>query len=163
MTGRTWLLVTTASAPSLHDHDRSVELRPIPDELAVRDRMAIVTWPEIGIDRRPMLAGTVTVTKLLPEAHEVRLRHRVSPVPGHVITVASLGTRLAVARGWRIERRAELLEAPRLIAERDFELIENALLDTAHAFGPRSKRPTHTRPRTPGRRARWSGRIGWGR
>jgi len=128
----------------------------------VADRIAIVSWPDRGLDRRPMLAGTATVTKLLPESHEVRLRHRVSPIPGHRISIASLGQRLAVARGWRTERRAELLVGPRLIDERDFELIEGVLLEKAHAAGPPPTRPAHARPRTPGRRA-LTGRISWGR
>ncbi len=159
MTGRTWLLVTDVATPSLRDHDWFTELRPVPDELAVRDRIAIVSWPDRGGDRRPMLAGTATVWKLSRETHTLRLRHRVSPVAGHGISVTSLGSRLAAARGWYAARRSELLGVARLITEPDFALIEDALLTTAHAFGPALKRPTHRRPRTPGRRALIAGRA----
>lgn len=153
MTGRTWLLVTAANAPSLGEHDWFAELLPVPDELAPHDRVAIVSWPDRGVDRRSVLAGTATVTKLSRETRVLRLRHRVAPVPGHEISVTSLGPRLAAARGWSVQRRLDVLGVLRLISERDFALIEEALLETAHAFGPSPKRPAHRRPRTPGRRA----------
>lgn len=157
MTGRTWLLVTAAISPSFRDHDWFAELTPVPEELAVRDRVAIVSWPDRA--RRPMLAGTATVQKLSRETRTLRLRHRVSPVPGHEISVTSLGPRLAAARGWSAEVRSELLGAPRLIDERDFLLIDDALLEMAHAFGPPPTRPAHRPPRTPGRRALIAGRA----
>lgn len=161
MIGRTWLIVMADQASTRPI--RSVELRPIPDELALRDRVAIICWPDRGLDRRPMLGGTATVTRILSETGVVRLRHRVSPVAGHGIPVASLGPRLAVARGWTITRRPDLLDAPRLIGDRDFALIEGALLAAARAFGPSAKRPAHARPRAPGRRALMVGRLAWGR
>jgi hypothetical protein len=160
VTGRTWLVVTATTSPSLRERDWFAELRPIPDELASRDRMAIVSWPERGIDRRPVLLATATVTKLARDAHLLRLRHRVSAVPGHEIAVASLGTRLAAARGWSAQRRSDLLGAPRLISGTDFKLIDDALLAVAHEFGPPPKRPAHRRPRTPGRRALHATRAG---
>jgi hypothetical protein len=159
MTGRTWLLVTAATAPSLPEHDWFAELQPVPDELAVRDRLAIVSWPDRGVDRRPVLAGTAIVTKLSRETRLLRLRHRVSPVPGHEIAVSALGTRLTAARGWSSKRRPDVLGGPRLIGEQDFALMEDALLEAAHAFGPSAKRPTHRRPRTPGRRVLIAGRA----
>jgi len=159
MTGRTWLVVTPTASPSFGDHDWFVELRPLPDELALRDRAAVITWPDRGVDRRPTLAGTATVTKLSRDAHQLRLRHRVSPVEGHELSVTSLGTRFVAARGWSAQRRAEVLGSPRLISERDFALIEDALLAVAHEFGPPPKRPAHRRPRTPGRRALIAGRA----
>lgn len=163
MTGRPWLVVLADRAPASTRSIRSVELHPIPDELALRDRVALICWPDRRVDHEPVLAGTATVTKILSGTGVVRLRHRVSPVPGHGIPVASLGPRLAAARGWTIARRADLLAAPRLIGERDFALIEGALLVTARAFGPSAKRPAHARPRTPGRRALMVGRMAWGR
>jgi len=158
MTGRTWLLVIEI-APDLRDHDWFAELRPVPDELATHDRIAFVSWPDRGVERRPMLAGTVSVSKLSRESRTLRLRHRVSPVAGHEIAVSSLGPRLAAARGWITARRSDLLGVARLVAESDFALIEGALLETAHAFGPPPKRPAHRIPRTPGRRALIAGRA----
>lgn len=163
MTGRAWLVVMADRAPASTRSSRSVELRPIPDELALRDRVALICWPDRGVDREPVLAGTATVTRIFFETGVVRLRHRVSPVRGHGIPVASLGPRLAAARGWTIARRPDLLDAPRLIGERDFDVIEGALLATARAFGPPARRPAHARPRTPGRRALTVGRMAWGR
>lgn len=160
MTGRTWIVVTGSAAPSLRERDWFAELRPIPDELAPRDRIAIVSWPERGIDRRPVLSVTATVTKLDRDAQLLRLRHRVSAVPGHEITLTSLGARLAAVRGWSVQRRSDLLGAPRLISGADFTLIEDALLAVAHEFGPPAKRPAHRRPRTPGRRALHAARAG---
>ncbi len=159
MSGRTWLLVTEIASPDLRDHDWFAELRPVPDELTPHDRIAIVSWPARGVDRRPILAGTASVTKLSRETRMLRLRHRVSPVADHPIAVTSLGSRLAVSRGWTAERRSELIGAARLITESDFALIEGALLDTAYAFGPPPRRPAHRRPRTPGRRALIAGRA----
>lgn len=161
MTGRTWLVVTPATDAPPKEHDWFAELQPVPEELALRDRVAVISWPDRGVDRRPVLAGTATVVKLSREARVLRLRHRVSAVPGHDIPVTSFGTRLAATRGWWAVRRADLLGAPRLISESDFALIEDALLATAHEFGPVAKRPPHRRPRTPGRRALIAGRAGW--
>ena len=161
MTGRTWLVITPATGAPLKEHDWFAELQPVPDELALRDRVAVVGWPDRGVDQRPVLAGTATVVKLSREARVLRLRHRVSSVPGPEIPLTSFGTRLAAARGWWAVQREDLLGAPRLISESDYALIENALLATAHEFGPAAKRPMHRRPRTPGRRALIAGRAGW--
>ena len=163
MSGRAWLIVVADRAPAIGPRDTSIEVEPIPDELAVRDRMALVSWPGDGTDRRPMLAGTATVTRISAGTHTVRLRHRVSPVGAHRISVASLGPRLAFARGWHLARRAELLDSPRLIDERDFTYLEAALLETARTFGPPAKRPAHAKPQAPGRRALMVGRLAWGR
>ena len=161
MTGRTWLVVTPAAGAPLKEHDWFAELQPVPDELALRDRVAVISWPDRGIDHRPVLAGTATVVKLSREARELRLRHRVSSILGHEIPVNSVGTSLAAARGWWAVRREDLLGPPRLVSERDFTMIEDALLATAHEFGPAAKRPAHHRPRTPGRRALIEGRASW--
>lgn len=159
MTGRTWLVVLSAP-PTIRDHDWFADLQPVPDELALKDRIAIVSWPDRGTDRRAVLAATATVAKLDRERRVLRLRHRVSCVAGHEIPVASLGARLAAARGWSIDRRAEALGGPRSIRESDYALMEGALLEVAHGFGPEAKRPAHRRPRTPGRRALISARAG---
>ena len=159
MTPRTWLIVTAATGEPLKEHDWFAELQPVPDELALRDRVAVISWPDRGIDQRPVLAGTATVVKLSRETRVLRLRHRVAAVLGHEIPVASFGTRLAAARGWWAVRREDLLDEPRLVSERDFAQIEGALLDVAHEFGPVAKRPAHSRPRTPGRRALIAGRT----
>jgi len=159
MTGRTWLVVTPATGAPLKEHDWFAELQPVPDELALRDRVAVVSWPDRGVDQRPVLAGTATVVKLSREARVLRLRHRVSSVPGHEIPVTSFGTRLAATRGWWAVRREDLLEEPRLLSQPDFALIEEALLAIAHEFGPVANRPAHRRPRTPGRRALIAGRA----
>jgi hypothetical protein len=156
MTPRTWLLVTQEASPEFRDHDWFAERSPVPDELASRDRIAIVSWRARG---QPMLAATASVWRLSRETRTLRLRHRVSSVPGHEIAVAALGSRLAFARGWTAERRTELIAEMCLIGEHDFALIEETLLAAAHAFGPPPKRPAHRRPRAPGRRAMLAGRA----
>lgn len=160
MTTRTWLIVTAAVSPSVQERDWFVELGAIPDALAPRDRMAIVSWADRGLERRAMLLGTASVAKLSVESHLLRLRHRVSAVPGHEVPVTGLGAGLACARGWSTRRRPDLLGGPRPISESDFTRIEDALLAIAHEFGPPPKRPVHRQPRTPGRRALIAARAG---
>lgn len=152
MTRRMWLVVLAAWPAKFRKVDWFAELGPIPHELEKGDHVAMVCWPSAR-DRMPTLAATVAVTKLSRETATLRLRHRVSTIAGHEVTIAALGARLAIARGWTPERRDELLGCLRLISDTDFELIEDALLTVALRHGPPARRPTHSRPRTPGRRA----------
>lgn len=158
MTHRMWLVVLASAPAKLRRVDWFAELGPIPHELEKDDYVAMVAWPNShGLP--PLLAATVAVSKLSRETATLRLRHRVSAIAGHEVTVAELGARLAVARGWTRERRADLIGRLRMITNTDFELIENALLSVALHYGPPAQRPAHRRPRTPGRRVLIAGRA----
>ncbi len=63
MTRRMWLVVLAAWPISSRKVDWFAELGPIPYELEVGDRVAMVCWPSAR-GRSPTLAATVAVTKL---------------------------------------------------------------------------------------------------
>lgn len=130
---------------------------PLPRDLAPGDRVAVVGWPARGAG--PRLSRTATVRSASSDTGALALRRRVLAIAGHEIPLRSLGTRLAVARGWTRERRDELVGTLQAISDRDFALVEDALLDVARAYGPKATRPAHRRPRTPGRRALSAGRA----
>lgn len=155
-TRRTWLVVLTAAPAELRRVEWFAELSPLPQELEENDHVALLSWPT-SRGTPPFLAATVAVSKLLRETATLRLRHRVSAIAGHEVTVASLGARLAVARGWTRERRDDLIGCLQMITNADFELIESALLGVALRYGPPAGRPAHRIPRTPGRRALMAG------
>ena len=138
--------------------DWFTELAPIPDELQIRDRIAVVCWPT-GAQAAPFVAATVSVSKLVGEMRSLRLRHRVTCVEGHEPALSALGASVAATRIWTAQRRDWMVNLLQLVSERDFDRLEGALLDAAHLFGPRPGRPPHTQPRTPGRRALLAGRA----
>jgi len=159
MSVRHWLLVREALGGDVPHTDWYDELAPIPEELIAHDRVAMVAWTVRGPIRWPVLAATASVTALDPAARRLRLRRRVNAIEGHEIAVSALDTGVAATRGWTPARRPELLGALHLIAARDFERIEGALLEVAHRYGPAPKRRQHAQPRTPGRRALIAGRA----
>ena len=156
MTRRNWLVVLADRPAQLKAVDWFSALSPLPYELEQGDHLALVYWPMNGT---PSLAATVALSKVSQDTHTLRLRHRVAVVDGHPVTVASLGARLAIARGWTGDRREELIGGLRMITSNDFELIEQALLAVALRHGPSARRPAHRTPRTPGRRALIAGRA----
>lgn len=159
MNTRYWLSIREDLIGDFAHTDWYDELAPVPEEFAARDRIAVVAWPDRGPIRRPVLAATASVTAIDGGARRLRLRRRVTLIAGHEISVTSLGARLAATRGWTSARRSELVSVLHLIDERDFQQIEEALLDVAHRFGPPPKRRLHSQPRTPGRRALIAGRA----
>ena len=156
---RHWLLVREARTADVTQTDWFAEFAPIPDELTAHDRVAMVAWPVRGPVRWPVLDATASVTALDPAARRLRLRRRVNAITGHEIGLNALDARVSATRGWTPQRRPELLGAVHLITERDFEHIEEALLEVAHRYGPPPKRRQHAHPRTPGRRALSAGRA----
>ncbi len=159
MSVRHWLLVREALNGDVAHTDWYDELAPIPDELIAHDRVAIVAWPVRGPIRWPVLAATASVTALDRTARRLRLRRRVNAIEGHEVGVSTLNTGVAAMRGWTPRQRPELLGVLHLITARDFERIEQALLEIAHRYGPPPKRRQHAQPRTPGRRALIAGRA----
>lgn len=159
MSARYWLSVRETLIDAFAHTDWYDEWAPIPEELAKHDRIAIVGWPDRGLIRWPVLAATLSVTAVDTAARRLRLRRRVVAIAGYEVTVAALDAGVAATRGWTIQRRPELMRVLRLIDERDFQRIEEALLEVAHRHGPAPKRPQHARPRTPGRRALIAGRA----
>ena len=159
MSARYWLSIRDTLTDAFAHTDWYDEWAPIPEELAPHDRIAIVGWPDRGLIRWPVLAATLSVTAIDRAAHRLRLRRRVVAIAGHEIKVATLDAGVAATRGWTKARRPELVHVLHLIDERDFQRIEEALLDVAHRRGPAPKRPQHSRPRTPGRRALIAGRA----
>lgn len=150
MTRRSWLVVLADKPRQLKAVDWFSALGPLPHEVEQGDHVALVYWPVKGT---PSLAATVAVSKVSQGTNTLRLRHRVAAVDGHVVSVVSLGARLAIARGWTSDRRDDLIGGLRMIANADCELIERALLAVALRHGPPARRPAHRTPRTPGRRA----------
>ncbi len=158
MSARHWLSVREALIGEFAHTDWYDELAPVPEELAPRDRIAIIGWPDRGPIRWPVLAATASVTTIDTAARRLRLRRRVVAIAGHEVPLAALGAGVAATRGWTPRRRPELLHVLHLIDERDFQRIEEALLEVAHRHGPPPKRRQHSQPRTPGRRALIAGR-----
>jgi len=159
VSARFWLSVRESVVDDFAHTDWYGELAPVPEELAARDRIAIIVWPDRGPIHWPILAATASVTAIDHSARRLRLRRRVTSLVGHEISVTSVGTPLAATRGWTNTRRSELVSILRLMDERDFQRIEESLLEVAHRFGPPPKRPQHSQPRTPGRRALIAGRA----
>lgn len=159
MNRRYWLSVRELLVRDFADTDWFDELAPIPDELAARDRIVVVAWPDRGPIRRPVLAATGSVTSIDRSARRLRLRRRVTAIAGHEISLTTYGAGLAATGGWTSARRSELMSVLHLIDDRDFQRIEHALLEAAHHFGPPPKRHQHSQPRTPGRRALIAGRA----
>ena len=153
MSARYWLTVREAILDSLAHTEWYDEWATIPEELTARDRIAIVGWPVHGPTRGPVLAATLSVSAIDIAGRRLRLRRRVVAIAGHEISITALDAGVAATRGWTSQQRPELLHVLRLIDERDFQRIEQALLEVAHRYGPAPKRPQHSRPRTPGRRA----------
>lgn len=159
MSARYWLSVRETLIGAVGHTDWYDECAPIPEELAPHDRIAIVGWPDRGLIRWPVLAATLSVTAIDSAARKLRLRRRVVAIAGHEISIAALDAGVAATRNWTSQKRPQLLHVLRLIDERDFQRIEEALLEVAHRYGPPPKRPQHSRPRTPGRRALIAGRA----
>ena len=159
MSVRYWLSVREARIADFAHADWYEERAPVPEGLAPRDRIAIIGWPNRGPNRSPVLAATASVTAIDTAARKLRLRRRVVAIAGHEVGAAALGAGVAATRGWTPRRRLELLSVLHLIDERDFQRIEEALLEVAYRHGPPPKRPQHSRPRTPGRRALIAGRA----
>jgi len=93
---------------------------------------------------------------------ELALRHRVVAPTGHAVSPEALPA-LRVAAGWTHARLGAMRGSAVRCTPRDFERVEEALLREARRFGPKPTRPTHSRPRTPGRRALIVGRAAVGR
>ena len=159
MTARYWLTVRETILNSLAHTDWYDEWASIPEELTPHDRIAIVGWPAHGPSRGPVLAATLSVSAIDIAGRRLRLRRRVVAIAGHEIGIAALDAGVAATRSWTSQQRPQLMHMLRLIDERDFQRIEEALLEVAHRHGPAPKRPQHSQPRTPGRRALIAGRT----
>lgn len=116
---------------------------------AAGDRIAVLRTHRPAYVAAAVLIGTADVRRDLGDALE--LRHRVVAPLTHEPDLVSLHLRIGTV--WTHARLGALLGAAITLEQADYERIERALLDAAHAFGPPPSRPAHRRPRTPGRRA----------
>ena len=134
---------------------RTVTPRP-----AARDRLVLL------LARGPLFvsesAFAATADVVADDGDVLRLRHRVVAPKGHEIKVTALHA-LRVSAGWTHPALGGLLNDVIRTGARDYERIEGAVRDEALQFGPKAMRPTHRRPRTPGRRALLAGRAAAGR
>ena len=121
------------------------------------DRLALLVIGSRSYPAGPAFVGTTQVTKL--DDGVPRLRHRVNAPDGHAVPLRSFVPPLAASTGWTDARLSALAGTCVRLTERELARVEEALLERAHEFGPPPKRPQHTRPRTPGRRALIAGRA----
>lgn len=120
----------------------ATEIEPRP---AVGDRLAVL--------HRRCFVVTGTVTKLLGEhPFRLRIRRKVCAPRGAHLPFAWFAPALACAIGWTDERLDDLVESFLPIGASDLARVEIALLALALRCGPAPKRPSHRRPRSPGRR-----------
>ena len=121
------------------------------------DRLALLVIRSRSCPTGPAFVGTTQVTKL--DDGVPRLRHRVNAPEGHAVPLRSFAPPLGVSTAWTDARLTALAGTCVRLTERELARVEEALLERAHEFGPPPKRPQHTRPRTPGRRALIAGRA----
>lgn len=116
---------------------------------AAGDRIAVLRTHRPAYLTTAVAIGTADVHG--EDGDALELRHRVVAPLTHEPDLASLHLRIATP--WTHARLGALLGSAVPIEMADYERIERALLEAAHAFGPAPSRPQHRRPRTPGRRA----------
>jgi hypothetical protein len=91
---------------------------------------------------------------------ERRRLQRIIALPvDHPVPLRSFKPPLTIAFGWTEARLDGLVGTCVPMNERDAKRIEAAMLELAHRSGPVAKRPKHSTPRTPGRRALLAGRA----
>lgn len=128
---------------------------PLPG-LGDGDRVFALVVKSRSFPQGPALTGSATVVRGTPAQ---RLRRGVSLDAAEAIALRSFSPPLHCAVGWTDARLEAMVKTCAEIDAQDARRIEEALLDKARRVGPPAKRPAHSRPRTPGRRALGEGRA----